>query len=191
LGRDIVRHNATRETTPTPGQFRSIAALVGGATVTAAAESAGVSRATVHRWLAGDSTFAAELALAKIEQAAALQAGIRGLGDLAVRAMQDLLSSPIVPPAVRLRAATTVLELLSALPSPRDLYGDDLRTFADVERNKLRAARIARLGEELARAEAERIRLGRGPDLNPDPDPGDAGDRQDSARFLAESAPEH
>jgi hypothetical protein len=163
VGRDIVRHNATLAE-PTPGQLQAIAALIGGATVTVAAQAAGVSRTTVHRWLAGDSTFAAELALAKIEQAAALQAGIRGLGDLAVGAMRDLLTSPNVPPAVRLRAASTVLELLRALPGPEDLYEDDLRPFADVERRKKRDAKVHTMCEAIALYESEHA------DSRPDPE---------------------
>jgi hypothetical protein len=164
VGCDIVRHNATPETTTTPGQLRAIAALVRGATITAAAEAAGVSRHTVHRWLAGDSTFAAELALAKIEQATALQAVLRGLGDLAVGAMRDLLTSSNVPPAVRLRAASTVLELLRALPGPEDLYEDDLRPFTELERRKERAARVQAWCEAIARDESEHT------DDEPDPD---------------------
>jgi hypothetical protein len=164
VGCDIVRHNATPETTTTPGQLRAITALVGCATVTAAAEAAGVSRATLHRWLAGDSTFAAELALAKIEQDAALQAGIRGLGDLAVGAIRDLPTSPNVPPTVRLRAASTVPDLLRSLPGPEDLYEDDLRPFTELERRKERAARVQAWCEAIARDESEHA------DDEPDPD---------------------
>jgi hypothetical protein len=156
VGRDIVRQNATPETTSNPCQLRAIAALVGGATVTAAAQAAGVSRATVHRWLADDHDFASELALAKIEQAAALKVRLRALGDLAVGAMQDLLTSTNVPPAVRLRTASTVLELLRTLPGLEDLYDGDLRPFAELERRKQRAARVQEWCDIINRHEAER-----------------------------------
>jgi hypothetical protein len=40
-----------------PTQETGLAALLTGATVTAAADAAGVDRATVHRWLKDDFTF--------------------------------------------------------------------------------------------------------------------------------------
>jgi len=51
MGSDILPQNATEPGLPTVVQERALAALLSGSSVTAAAKSAGVDRATVHRVL--------------------------------------------------------------------------------------------------------------------------------------------
>jgi transposase-like protein len=58
-----VQRNTTeqRETDLSPNQLKALAAMATGATVTAAAEHAGVDRTTLHRWIREDPGFQARL----------------------------------------------------------------------------------------------------------------------------------
>jgi hypothetical protein len=102
----------------------ALSALLGGQTVAEAARTSGVSRATLHRWLAGDPHFVAELHRLRLERREAMRQALEGLGDLAVATLRGLLLDPATPPGVRLRAACVVLEASLAAPvgpsSPRD-----------------------------------------------------------------------
>ena len=106
---DELQQNATTGPDLSPIQLQALAALAAGATMTAAAESSGVNRTTLHRWLTSDADFVAALNRAKGEVVAALEAELRELGSLAVRAMRDLIVSTDTPPAVRLRACMAAL----------------------------------------------------------------------------------
>ncbi len=59
MSRDNLPQNATLPALLSIGQDKALAALLSGATVTAAAKSADVDRGTLHRWLADDPTFIA------------------------------------------------------------------------------------------------------------------------------------
>lgn len=94
--------------TPTPRQTRAIEALVAGKSITEAAEYAGVSRRTVHRWQQ-DPTFQRSLRAA---QDAALSALVRQMTDLSESARETLeavMADPDAPPSVRVRAALGAL----------------------------------------------------------------------------------
>jgi hypothetical protein len=107
---------------PRPAQVRAIGAPLGGSTVTDAAKSAGVSRATVHRWLSEDPDFMAAYNMARREATEALRQRLRGMGLEAVEGA--LLTDRDTPPTVRLRAAMEVLEVATSPPGgptdPRD-----------------------------------------------------------------------
>ncbi len=98
----------------TPSQCRAVAALAGGATITAAASAAGVSRPTVYAWIDSAPAFAVELNRARAEQHEAIRGELRGLATAAVRTLRELIESPATPPAVRLRAALAVLASVGA-----------------------------------------------------------------------------
>jgi hypothetical protein len=103
----------------TPAQGRAVVALAGGATVTAAAEAGGVSRPTVYAWLDGVPEFVAELNRARAEARDAIRAELRSLAVDAVAAMRELITSNETPPAIRLRAAMTVISTVGAdFPEP-------------------------------------------------------------------------
>jgi hypothetical protein len=107
----------------------------GGATIAAAAEAAGVSRPTVYAWIDHVPAFAAALNRARAEQHEAIRAELRGLMTSAVRTLRELVESPAIPPAVRLRAALAVLESVGSEPigptDPADVEnGMKLRDYA-------------------------------------------------------------
>jgi hypothetical protein len=112
MGRELSRIKATElgALDLTPAQCRAVAALAGGATIAAAAEAAGVSRPTVYAWMDSVPAFVAELNRWQAEQHEAIRAELRNLATAAVRTLHELVESPAIPPAVRLRAALAVLE---------------------------------------------------------------------------------
>jgi hypothetical protein len=93
-----------------PVQSLAIAALTGGATVSAAAAKAGVARETVSRWLHGDPVFIAELQAARSETAAQTRCALEALGKQSVAVLCEALK---YPPS-RFKAACVVLKLLGA-----------------------------------------------------------------------------
>jgi hypothetical protein len=86
-----VEQSGTDGTDFDAAQLRAVEALVGGATVTAAAQAAGVGRTTMHRWL-NDPAFSAFLNQTKREHLATIHAGLRTL------AVDALLVRPVLVP---------------------------------------------------------------------------------------------
>jgi hypothetical protein len=85
-----------------------------GGTATEAAAAAGVNRRTLFCWNRDDCTFIAALNLARADLAAATRASMRALAGAAVGAVRELLTDQGTPPAVRLAAATKVLNIVGA-----------------------------------------------------------------------------
>ena len=114
MGRDIVRQNATDSTDAS--RALAIESLVAGSTVTAAADQAGVSRATLHRWLASDHVFIAAFNDRKAEVLAEVQGDLRSLAGSAVAVYRRALdlNVPGIPTAARLKAAGAVLAMIGA-----------------------------------------------------------------------------
>lgn len=118
MARDIVRRNATPLASIAPEQDRAISALLSGSTVTAAAKEAKVDRATVHRWMSEDPAFIAAYNSYRIEMGDAVRQQLRFLAAESVKTIRDILADKSAPAAVRLKAATDVLGMVS---------GDDLK----------------------------------------------------------------
>ena len=114
MSRDISQQNATVPSLPSAAQDLALTSLLGGATVTAAAKTAGVNRATVHRWLDADPVFIAAYNSFRVEMADSVRQELRLLAADAVRVMRSVLSDKQTPPAVKLKAAGEVLKLAFA-----------------------------------------------------------------------------
>lgn len=89
----LQNQNATLFEDLTGEQLAAIEALVGGASMAAAGEAAGVARCTIHRWL-HDPGFAAALGQAKRAHLASIHAGLRSLAFGAVSVLDEALKSP-------------------------------------------------------------------------------------------------
>jgi hypothetical protein len=102
-------------------------ALAGGATLSAAAEKAGVARETVSRWLHRDPRFIAELQATRAEKAAHTRCALEALGKKSV----DVRCEALKYPPSRFKAARLVLKLLGAdraeIPAPPTAEEIDLR----------------------------------------------------------------
>ncbi len=113
---DTIRHDPTLSEL-SPAQAKVILALVEGATVSKAAQAAGIHRSTVHDWLKRDPRFAAALRHSRAEYAETLRDEMKELSALALTTLRALLEDPSTSAAVRLRAALAILER-PRLPEP-------------------------------------------------------------------------
>ena len=111
---DNSRENST-ESTVTTKQIEVIEALASGASVTEAANRAGVNRTTIYLWMKASGEFETQLALARRECADTMRARLRGLADDAVKIVEQTMTGTEISPAVRLRAALAVFQSLGAL----------------------------------------------------------------------------
>jgi hypothetical protein len=122
---DILRQNETAAAglPALPAQQeQALAALLTGATVTAAARRAGVARQTLHRWLNDDPTIISEYNRARREMADAVDQQLRLLSAQAVKVLKRTLTSSRTPEPLKVRAAVAVLKLVAAPPDgPTDV----------------------------------------------------------------------
>jgi AcrR family transcriptional regulator len=78
--------------------------------VTAAARAAGIHRTTIHHWQRTSKQFCTAVEEARREFTESLADDMLDLAWAAIRTLQELISNPGAPPAVRLKAALAVLE---------------------------------------------------------------------------------
>jgi len=93
----------------TPEQARALAALVGGATITAAGEAAGRDRTTVHRWLREDHGFQAVYNTARADLRREVEAQLDHIVQDAVEAVRGAVRSGDVRAALAVLKGTGVL----------------------------------------------------------------------------------
>lgn len=91
----------------TPKQQKAIELLLSGMTVEQAAESAGVGRGTLHRWL-DDPDVVAAITAGRRQLAEAAMSRLQALADTAVAVLADLMHSS--RETIRLRAALAVID---------------------------------------------------------------------------------
>jgi hypothetical protein len=90
-------------------------ALAAGDDPRRAADLAGIDEEALRDWLDDDPEFLAELNRARRDRADRLRTEVRSLAADAVATLRALVTGPEVPPAVRLRAALTVLGTVGAM----------------------------------------------------------------------------
>jgi hypothetical protein len=93
----------------TAKQEKGIAALLSSATIKAAAESAGVAERTIHTWLT-EPAFDAAYRAARRDAVKLATTRLQVASSAAVAVLCQLMGTPN-PPAVRLAAASKILEL--------------------------------------------------------------------------------
>ena len=96
-------------------QFQVIDALSNGATFSDAAAQAGIHRNTLANWRASDD-FRQALASAHFDRAALYCDRAVELADLAFEALRKVLTDPKSSPSVLLRAATLIIDKITAPP---------------------------------------------------------------------------
>lgn len=114
-----IRQNSTLSTL-SPVQVQVVIALAAGISVTSAAETAGIHRSTIYTWLNTDPYFRVAVEQSRTEYDHRLQDELRSLGQIALKAIRELLESTATPAAVRLRAALAILRHPLSLPHPSD-----------------------------------------------------------------------
>jgi hypothetical protein len=129
----------TTHTALSPKQIEVTYALAAGQSLTAAAEAAGIHRSTIHEWRA-QPAFRSALQSARDARADSIREDTLDMAALATSALRTLLTDPETPPAVRLKAALSVLHSAttpdgdspSARPNPKRCQNnEELNHFFD------------------------------------------------------------
>src|SRR5579864_1625728 len=102
----------------TAQQLAVICALSNGATMTAAAEEAGVHRNTIYNWLHNLLPFQQALNDAQYTRSLLFREKMEDLADRAINAINEILTNPKTPPGVRLKAALAILQTAATPPAP-------------------------------------------------------------------------
>ena len=111
----------------TAAQEYVLAHIANGATHTAAAESAGVHRNTVHNWL-NSPVFCQALAQAQYENACHLHDQTKALAKTAIGALHALVTNTDTRDSARLKAALAILDSVSRtrpyddVPAPPQMH---------------------------------------------------------------------
>lgn len=103
-----------------PAEAAVIASLSAGKTVSQAAREAGIHRSTIYNWLHHNPAFAGLLDRTIRNHNSVLLDQCSELIDPAFDTIRHLMENEQVPPAVRLRAARLIVELLMASPRPEN-----------------------------------------------------------------------
>ncbi len=106
--------SSTDSTNLSSSKLFVVSALANGATVTDAAKRAQVDRSTIYNWIRADADFLAELNRAKREQMERLRGQLMELANDAFQTFRQVLTDSSTPAAVRLKAASTILQALGA-----------------------------------------------------------------------------
>jgi len=113
------RQKSTDSTTTalTVPQNRMITAIASGASISAAAETAGCDRTSFYLWRR-DPEFATELNRAIWEQRLSFQSEIQQLAPRALEALKKLLEQESTPPNIRMQTALQILRASGSLDTP-------------------------------------------------------------------------
>ena len=107
------RQNPT-QTTPitdlSPVQAQVVAALAQGLTVTAAAQDAGIHRATIYEWFKTVPGFKKAVDESREDFKETLRDDLKTLSAKALSALHEILDNPKAPAGARVRAALAVLQ---------------------------------------------------------------------------------
>ena len=92
-----------------PDQARVAEALAEGATITAAAEAAGLHRSTIHNWFRECKPFRNAVEDARDDAMENMREEMKELYKLALKTLKNLIQDPKASPSVRLRAALAIV----------------------------------------------------------------------------------
>lgn len=99
-----------------PKQLQVLSSLLSGASITAAARSAGIDRSTIYDWKRQRPFQDALTALVK-ERAESIREDFISLATDALGAVRSLLSDETAPPSIRLKAALNIIDAATQQPS--------------------------------------------------------------------------
>lgn len=99
-------------------QLDVICALSSGATMTGAAQQAGVHRNTINYWRRNSPPFQFGLAQAQYAKSLYYREKMEDMADIALQAIREIVADPKTPSSVRLRAALAVATTAATPPAP-------------------------------------------------------------------------
>ncbi|MFN7993387.1 MAG: SEC-C domain-containing protein [Bryobacteraceae bacterium] len=148
--------------TLTPAQAQVVTARAQGATITAAAQAAGLHRSTVYHWIENSPDFADAIEQARTEYVATLRDDLHELSRNALATLRSLLDDPGTPRALRFRVAMAILQRPQfpehdwRLPEPvGEPYREQLRRELDdleLDYRRVRYERACELAADRAAA---------------------------------------
>jgi transposase-like protein len=100
-------------------QVAVICALSSGATMTSAAEQAGVHRNTILNWRRNSLHFQEGLSSAQYDRALCFRERMEAEFELAIQCLHQILADPKASASVRLKAALTVIQTAATPPEPK------------------------------------------------------------------------
>ena len=100
-------------------QLTVICALSSGATLTGAAQQAGVHRNTITNWRRNLLPFQQALSDAQYDRALYFREQMENLAGDAIETIREILDDPQAPASVRLRAALAVMQTAATPPAPK------------------------------------------------------------------------
>jgi transposase-like protein len=103
----------------TPQQLTVIGSLSSGASMTEAAEEAGIHRNTINNWRRNQLPFQHALVEAQYDRALYYREQAEALVDEAFAAVNQILADPKTPAGVRLKAALALIQLATTPPPPK------------------------------------------------------------------------
>ncbi len=116
-------------------RLKAMEGLLAGLTVTAAAQKAGVSRETLHRWLREDFGFQAVLNRFRREAHEAMQARLLAMAQKAASVVEQAVAEGDVKVAMEVLKSCGVFAKGLQQPGPED--PDEIREKAEINRMKL------------------------------------------------------
>src|SRR5579862_145284 len=116
----------------TPQQEQVLALISAGSTISDAASSAGVHRNTIHNWIHSASPFGAALSQARYGKAMFWREQAESLAANALDTIRATMEDTAVPPSVRLKAAQSILALVTT-PPPKPPAPEILDTAGERE----------------------------------------------------------
>ena len=97
-----------------PPQEQVLALISAGSFITAAAQTAGIHRNTIYNWIRTDPAFRLVLADAREAKALYWRDQAEQHASLAVHTIRAIMADPFAPASARLKAAQTILNLVTA-----------------------------------------------------------------------------
>jgi uncharacterized protein (UPF0147 family) len=115
----------------TPQDTAAIAALLTSRTIEQAADQAGIGERTLRRWLSERDDFRQELRRQQRAAMAVVTARLQRAAEAALSTLEDIMGDTNAPPASRVTAARTILELAQERIDVDDLA----EQFEELKRN--------------------------------------------------------
>ncbi len=117
-------------------QHRALAALMSSPNLSAASVAAGVSRASLARWLREDAEFGKQYRSLRRQSYSQTTALLTSISGLAVKCLADIITNPSEPPTSRVNAALGLLRLAQSGLTEESTAVEMSEILAEIEKEK-------------------------------------------------------
>lgn len=120
----------------TQKQTKALSALMSSANLTAASVAAGVSRASLARWLRDDELFKKEYRKLRRDAYSQTTALITSVSGLAVKCLTEIITNPTEPPTARVNASLGLLRMAQSGLETEATAHEVNEVLEEIEREK-------------------------------------------------------